>query len=107
MDSKTDHLAVAEEVDIDEAIPIDHKKEQNTKANTNRLDIDIEKMSTFEIINKVNTVKLRSIYEVIYEAYFISSEAFSDDFMQQCKDNANVAQFIPLEMKNNIKRMEI
>ena len=26
--------------------------------------------------------------------------------MQQCKDNANVAQFIALEMKNNIKRME-
>ena len=25
--------------------------------------------------------------------------------MQQCKDNANDAQFIPQEMKNNIKRM--
>ena len=25
--------------------------------------------------------------------------------MQQCKDNANVAQFIPLDMKNNIYQM--
>ena len=27
--------------------------------------------------------------------------------MQECKDNANVAQFIPLDMKNNIKWMAI
>ena len=25
--------------------------------------------------------------------------------MQQCKDNANEAQFIPLDVKNNIKRV--
>ena len=25
--------------------------------------------------------------------------------MQQCKDNANESQFIPLEIENNIKRM--
>ena len=25
--------------------------------------------------------------------------------MQQCKDNANEGRFIPLKMKNNIKRM--
>ena len=54
---------------------------------------------------KVNTIKWRPIYEVIYEAYFIDSNMFSDDFMKKCKDIANGAQFIPLEMKNNIKRM--
>ena len=27
--------------------------------------------------------------------------------MQQCKDNANGSQFIPLEIKNNIKRMSM
>ena len=27
--------------------------------------------------------------------------------MQQCKNNANVAQFIPLDMKNNIKQMKM
>ena len=70
------------------------------------MDIDIEKMSTFEKRNKVNTIKWRPIYEVIDEAYFIGSKMFSDFFMQQCKDNANVAQFIPLDMENNIRRMK-
>ena len=40
-----------------------------------------------------------------YEAYLIESKSFPDYFMQQCKKNANEAQFIPLEMKNKIKRM--
>ena len=30
---------------------------------------------------------------------------FSDSFMEKCKDNANVAQFIPIGMKNNINRI--
>ena len=29
---------------------------------------------------------------------------FSDAFMKKCRDNEDVAQFIPLEMKNNINR---
>ena len=28
---------------------------------------------------------------------------FPDDFMKQCKDNENEAQFIPLDVKNNIE----
>ena len=47
------------------------------------------------------------IYEVIDEAYFKESKILSDDFMQHCKDNANEAQFIPLETKNKIKQMEM
>ena len=27
--------------------------------------------------------------------------------MKECKDNSNEARFIPLEIKNNIKRMEM
>ena len=65
----------------------------------------ILKISTFENRNKVNTIKWRPIYEVTDEAYFIGSKLFSDYFVQQCKDNANVVQFITLEMKNNIKLM--
>ena len=30
---------------------------------------------------------------------------FSDAFMQQCKNNANAAQCIPLKKKNNMKLM--
>ena len=69
------------------------------------MDIDIDKINTFEKRNKVNTIKWRKIYSVVDESYFIGSKVFSDAFMQQCKDNANGAQFITLEMKNNIKRM--
>ena len=69
--------------------------------------IDIDKIDTYEIRNKVNTIKWRPIYEVIEEAYFKEYEMFPDDFMQQCKDNAHEAQFIPLEIKNNIKLMSM
>ena len=65
--------------------------------------VNIDKINTFENRNKVNIIKWIPIYEVIYEAYFIGSNFFSDDLMQECKDNSNVTQFIPLDMKNNIK----
>ena len=48
MDSKTDHLVVTEEANVDEAIQIDLKKEQNTQAYKDTMDIDIENISTFE-----------------------------------------------------------
>ena len=35
----------------------------------------------------------------------MGSKLFSDDLMQECKDNENVAQFIPPEMKNKINLM--
>ena len=107
MDSKTDNLAVAEEANVDEYIPIYLKKEQNTQAYKKTMDIDIDKINTFENRNKVNTIKWRPIYEVIDEAYFIDSKMLSDAFMQKCKDNANDSQFIPLGIKNNIKQMEM
>ena len=107
MDSKTDHLAVTEEINVDEATPIDLKKERNTQAYKDTLDIDIENISTFEKRNKVNTTQWRPIYEVIYEAYFIGSKLFSDDFIKECKDNSNEARDIPRKVKNKIKRMEM
>ena len=107
MDSKTDNLAVIEETDVDEDIPTYLKKERNTQAYKDKMDIDIYKINTYEIRNKVNTIKWRPIYEVIDEAYFIDSKSFSDAFMQQFKDNVNDDQFIPLDMKNNIKRMSM
>ena len=81
MDSKTDNLAVTEEANVDEAIPIYLKKERNTQAYKYTTEMDIDKISTFEKINKVNTIKWRPIYEVIDEADFIDSKMFSDSFM--------------------------
>ena len=66
---------------------------------------DIENIDTYETRTKVNTTKLRPIYEVIYEAYFIGSKLFSDDFIQECKDNSSKARDIPRNVKNNGKRM--
>ena len=63
------------------------------------MDIDIENISTFEKTNKVNTIKWRPIYEVIDEAYFIGYKILPDYFMQEYKDNANIAQFVPLEIR--------
>ena len=62
------------------------------------MSIDIVKINTFEKGNILNTIKWRPIYEVIDEAYFVGSKSFSDDFMQEYKDNSNEAQFIPQEM---------
>ena len=33
-------------------------------------------------------------------------DTFPDDFIKKCKDNANEAHNIPLEVKNNIKQTE-
>ena len=40
----------------------------------------------------------RTIYKVIEGAYFEESD-FPDDFIEKYKDNANKAQWVPLEVK--------
>ena len=100
-------MAVTEEANVDEAIPIDIRKEQITQAYKETMSMDIENIETFETRNKVNTIKWRSIFEVIDEAYFKGSKIFSDDFMKECKDNSNKARDIPREVKNNIKKMSM
>ena len=79
MDPKTDNLAVTEEANVDEAIPINLKKEQNTEAYKDTMRIDIENIDTFETITKLNTTKWRPIHELLDKAYFIGSKIFSED----------------------------
>ena len=43
---------------------------------------DIDNIDTYETRKKVNTIKLRPIYEVIDEAYIKGSKLFSDDFIK-------------------------
>ena len=105
MDSRTDHLAVTEEANFYEAIPIDIRKEQITEAYKETTSIDIENIDTFETITKLNTTKWRPIHELIDKAYFIGSKIFSEDFIKLCKDNSNEARDIPHEVKNNMKQM--
>ena len=64
IDSKTDNLAVTEEAYVDEFIPIYLLKELRTQAYKQTMDIEIDKIDTYEIRNKLNTIKWRPIYEV-------------------------------------------
>ena len=48
MDSKTDRLAVTEEANVDEAIPIEIKKERSTQAYKETMSMDIENIKKFE-----------------------------------------------------------
>ena len=36
---------------------------------------------------------------------FLRNLEFPDDYIKKCKENANETQFLPLEVKNNIKKM--
>ena len=105
MDSRSDNLAVSEDANVDEAIPIDLRKEQSTEAYKKTINKDINNIETYETRTKVNATKWRPIYEVIDEAYIRDSKIFSDDFIKECMDNSNKAHDIPREVKNNIKRM--
>ena len=42
---------------------------------------------------------MEKIYKVIEEAYFKEYGMFPDDFIKQCNDNINEAQFVPIEVK--------
>ena len=68
------------------------------------MDIYIENITTIENRNKVYTKLCRNIYEVI-QNILNETDIFPDDFIKKCRNNPNEAQFLPLEVKNSIKRM--
>ena len=63
-------MAVTEEADVDEAIPIYRFKSTKTQAYKKTMNIDIEKINTFKKRNKLNKTQWRKVYEVIEEDYF-------------------------------------
>ena len=48
INSKTENLVVTDEEDVDEAIPIYLKKNENTQACQKTMNIDIDHIKTFE-----------------------------------------------------------
>ena len=62
MDSRTDNLAVYEDANVDESIPIDLRKEQNTGAYKETTRKDINNIDNYETRKTVNTTKWRPIY---------------------------------------------
>ena len=113
--SNTDNSEVAEEKNVDESITAEAKAinemenylkdEQNTKSYEDTMNIDIENINTIEKRKSIYTKQWRTTYEVIQPDLFKETDIFPDDFIKKCKDNANEAQFLPLEVKNNINRM--
>ena len=87
MDSRPDNLVVSEYVSVDEAIPIDFRKEQCTEAYKETMSKYIDNIDTYETITKFNTTKWRPIYEVIDEAYIKETKFFAGDFIKGCKKN--------------------
>ena len=83
-------MAVTQEVNVDETMPIYIKKERNTQAYKYPMHIEIDRIITFKKRNKVSIIKWRPIYKVIYEAYFIDSK---NSQMLLC-NNARIMQML-------------
>ena len=63
------------------------------------MNINIENINTFEKRNKVYATQWKTIYEVIQPDLCKKSDIFPDDSIKKCKDNANEAINIPIELK--------
>ena len=86
---------------------IDIKGEQNTKSYKETMNIDIENINTIEKRHKPYTKWCRKIYEVIQQEFFYWTDIFPDNFIKIYKNNVTEANNIPIEVKNNIKRMSM
>ena len=82
MDSRPDDSALSEDESVDEAVPIDIRKERKTKAYKETMIQDINNIETYETIT---TTKWRRIYEVIDEAYIKDSNIPFEDFIRKLK----------------------
>ena len=81
-DSRPENLAVSEDSSVDEAFPIDFRKEKNTTAYKETMSKYIENIDTYENRKKFNKTKWRPIYEVIDEGYIEESNIFPDDYIR-------------------------
>ena len=84
-DSRPENLAVSENESVDEAVPIDIRKERDTKAYKETTSHNKNNVDTTDTRTKFNTTKWRPIYEVIDEAYIKESTNFPEDFIRECK----------------------
>ena len=70
---------------VDEAIPIQIRKERTTKAYKETTSQDIETIDKYENRRIVNITQWIPINEVIDEAFIKDSNIFLDDFIRECK----------------------
>ena len=106
MDDKQGKKAYSEDANVDEAIPIQIRKEITTEAYKEKINQDIETIVKYENREKiVQRTKLRPIYEVIDEDYIKNSHIFPNKFITKCKQFPNKPHTISSVVKNNIKGM--
>ena len=98
-DSRPDSLTMSEGTSVDEAVPIVIRKERMKKTYKDTMSQDIKNIDNYETRTNFNTTKWTPIYEVIHEAYIKDSKMLPDDFIRDCKNNSNEAQFILAEVK--------
>ena len=92
------------DVNFDEAIPMQIRKERTTEAYKDNMDQDIKFVEKNENSKQIfQKTKLRTIYEVIDIDYIQNSNIFPTAFITKCKLYPNEPQFISQDVKNNIK----
>ena len=87
MDLTPGKKADSEDESVDEAIPIQIRKERTTKAYRETMSQDIETIEKYENRRIVNITQWRPIHEVIDEYYIKDSNISPDDFIRECKKN--------------------
>ena len=85
MDVKHEKKAYSEDANVDEAIPIQIRKERTTEAHKDTMNQDIETIDKYEDRRVLQKTLGRPIYEVIDEDYIKDSNIFPDDFIRECK----------------------
>ena len=55
----------------------------------------------------ITKTQWRIIYEGVHETFFKNADYITSDFLNQCKHNPNVKQFIFNEINNNIKEIDL
>ena len=70
---------------VDEAIPLQIRKERTTQAYKETISQDIEAIDKYDNRRIVNITQWIPIYEVIDKAYIKDSNIFHDDFIRKCE----------------------
>ena len=84
MDVKHGKKDYSEDVNVDELIPIQIRKERTTEAYKETMNQDIETIDKYENRRIVNITQWRPIYEVMDEAYIKDSNIFPKYFIREC-----------------------
>ena len=91
-----ENLADSEDESVDEAIPIQIRKERTIKSYKETMIQDIETIDKYENRIIVNITQLRPIYEVIDESYIKDSNIFPDGLSENLKSSNEPSQRLSL-----------